>query len=85
MTDHDPIFKLIHDEVRKLKPEAPEITPQTDLTQELGLDSVQVLEMCMQLEDHLDLSIPINRLGGVRTAGQLAATLAALHAEAAAD
>ncbi len=82
MTDSDTIFKLIHDEVRKLKPDVAGITPETDLTQELGLDSVQVLEMCMQLEDRLDLSIPINRLGSVRTAGQLAATLATLQAEA---
>lgn len=66
---------LIEQEVKNLKPELDHLKETVDLTAELGLDSVQVLEMCMQLEDQLDISIPINRLGDVRTAGELADAL----------
>lgn len=71
MKSRQEIFQLVEEEIRTLKADAPKLAENTDLTSELGLDSVQVLEMCMQLEDHLDISIPINRLGEVKTAGEL--------------
>lgn len=81
MTSPDDIFQLIEQEIKAIKADAPALTRNTDITSELGLDSVQVLEMCMQLEDHLDISIPINRLGEIRTAGELADALVSLQQE----
>ena len=81
MNNRQQIFQLIEQEIKTLKPDAPALQEATDLTSELGLDSVQVLEMCMQLEDHLDISIPINRLGEVRTAGELTEALLQLQQE----
>lgn len=83
MKTRQEIFQLIEQEIQALKSDAPALQDSTDLTAELGLDSVQVLEMCMQLEDHLDISIPINRLGEVRTAGELSDVLVNLQAESA--
>ncbi|GAB4181202.1 MAG: acyl carrier protein [Wenzhouxiangellaceae bacterium] len=77
------LMQLIEQEIHNLKPDAPAITADTDLTAELGLDSVQVLEMITELEDHLDLSIPINRLGDVHTAGELSQLLVKLQQESA--
>lgn len=55
------------------------VTPATDLVVELSLDSLQVMEMLMDLEDALDLSIPVNILAEVRTAGELARAVSALR------
>ncbi len=69
------LLALIQRELQQIKPEIQTITADTDLVADLSLDSVQVLEMCTAIEDELDVSIPVNRLGDVRTAGQLIAVL----------
>lgn len=43
-------------------PENIEITPQSTLMKDLELDSVKVMELMMNLEDHFDISIPLNVL-----------------------
>lgn len=53
-----------------------EIKPDSDLVNDLGLESIRVLDLLMMLEDELDISIPINILLDVRTPEQL---LDALH------
>ena len=46
-----------------------------DLVNDLGLDSVKVMEILETLEDSFDISIPINILPGVRTVKELAAEI----------
>lgn len=43
-----------------------------DLIEELGLASLDVMELIEQLEDIYDISFPINELGDVRTIADLA-------------
>jgi acyl carrier protein len=43
-----------------------------DLIEELGLASLDVMELIEQLEDIFDISFPINELGDVRTIADLA-------------
>jgi len=57
------------------------VEPDTDLIDDLDFDSVQVLEICSELEDELDITIPVNRLADIRTAGQFADLLAELEAQ----
>ncbi len=66
------LLQMINVQLTAIKPKLGQLSANTDLVSDLGLDSVQVLEMCTDLEDELDISIPVNRLGEVRTAGQLA-------------
>lgn len=47
------------------------VTPGAQLS-DLGLDSVEVLEVVAQLEDHYDLSIPEEALGRISTVRELA-------------
>lgn len=47
----------------------------TDLVADIGLSSLQVMELIERLEDHFDLSIPLNILPDVTTVGDLAAKL----------
>jgi acyl carrier protein len=59
-----------------IKPMAPEngppVTSDLDLVNDLGLDSIKVMEILETLEDSFDISIPINILPGVRTVKDLA-------------
>ena len=48
------------------------ISPQTDLVNDLGLDSLKVMEILEILEDTFDISIPINILPGTGTVKDLA-------------
>ena len=45
---------------------------------ELGLTSLQVMTMIEQIEDHFDISIPLNILPDIRTVRDLAEQLAGL-------
>lgn len=47
----------------------------TDLIADVGLSSLQVMELIEKLEDHFDLSIPLNILPNITTIGDLAAAL----------
>ncbi|MCZ9095662.1 phosphopantetheine-binding protein [Escherichia albertii] len=52
-----------------------EIKPGSDLVNDLGLESIKVMDLLMMLEDRFDISIPINILLDVRPPVQLMETL----------
>lgn len=52
-----------------------DLTERTDISADLNVDSVAVLDLLMTLEDKYDISIPMNLLADVRTVGELAATI----------
>ena len=47
------------------------VTPQTKIAGDLGLDSVAVLDFIMDVEDHFNISIPLDRVAEVQTIGEL--------------
>ena len=49
-----------------------EIVPETDLIDQLAIDSVKLLNLIMEIEDEFDISVPINALADVRTVRDLA-------------
>ncbi|VTT28394.1 acyl carrier protein [Klebsiella pneumoniae] len=48
-----------------------EIKPESDLIDELGLESIKVMDLLMMLEERFDISIPINILLDIRTPAEL--------------
>ena len=48
-----------------------EITESLHIMNDLDLDSVMVMELMMELEDHFDISIPLNTLPDVNTVADL--------------
>lgn len=52
-----------------------EIKHDSDLVNDLGLESIKVMDLLMMLEDRFDISIPINILLDVKTPAQLMETL----------
>jgi len=55
----------------------PPLSGATDLIADLDLESVQVMEFVMQVEDHYDIAIDLESLSNVHTIGELAAVVAA--------
>jgi acyl carrier protein len=47
------------------------VTPQTKIVGDLGLDSVAVLDFIMDVEDHFNISIPLDRVAEVQTIAEL--------------
>lgn len=65
------IYAHLHELLVPYAPEGAKIEPQTRLVDDLGLDSVQVMEVLMELEDRLDAAIPMNSLPDVETMDEL--------------
>jgi len=52
----------------------------SDIGRDLGVDSLTLMNIVMELEDVFELSIPIDRLADVETVGDLAALINELRA-----
>ena len=49
-----------------------DLTDQTDLISDLALESVQIMEFMVDVEDHYDIAISLEALAEIRTLEQLA-------------
>jgi len=49
-----------------------QVTADTDIARDLAVDSLALMNIVMELEDRFDISIPLDRIAEVQTAGQLA-------------
>ncbi len=47
----------------------------TDISSELNIDSMAVMDFVMEVEDHFDIEIPLNVVAETRTIGDLAAVV----------
>ena len=59
-----------------------DLTPDTDITGDLEIDSVAVLDLIMEVEDEYGISFPMNLLSEIRTVGDL---VRAIHKQAGAQ
>lgn len=57
-----------------------EPTLSSELLRDLGFDSLEVLELVGELEDHFHISIPLDSLTHIRSVAQIAAEVRALAA-----
>ena len=48
-----------------------QVSAQTRIARDLGLDSVAVMDFVMDIEDHFDISIPLDRVAEVETVEDL--------------
>jgi acyl carrier protein len=72
------IRTIIFDTLRAELPKAGEISDQTHIIDDLGLDSVAVMDFVMEIEDRLDVSIPLDKIAEIATLGDLVATVSSL-------
>ena len=47
------------------------LTREIDISSDLEIDSVAVLDFIMEVEDEYDISFPMNRISEIRTIGEL--------------
>lgn len=50
-----------------------QITANTNIEEDLGADSLDVVDLLMSLEDEFDVEIPDEEIDNIRTVGQLVA------------
>ena len=62
--------------------EGEELAENTQLVDDLGLDSLKIMELMLEIEDHFDVSIPLNVLPDIRTIKDLARQLESIAAAA---
>jgi len=70
--DHNSILQKLCKQLEHFVNSEVEITPDTDLINELAIDSVKLLSLVMEIEDEFDISVPINVLTDVNTVHDLA-------------
>jgi acyl carrier protein len=69
----DTLFDDICGLVRKFAPPEAELTPNTELSADLNIDSVAAMDLIMEIEDRFAIDIPVNQLSDLRNLEDLVA------------
>ena len=67
MTGYDNVLQELRQMLRSYVPQELEIDEDTDLVADLDLDSLKVMKILETVEDHFDISIPLNIMPDVRS------------------
>lgn len=71
MSTNPEILSQIFDILKPFTKEGQRLREETKLVAELGLDSLQVMQVLLKIEDHFDISIPLNNLPTIQTVQEL--------------
>jgi acyl carrier protein len=75
------LFNEIIEILTPFVPEGQQLTEETDMIADLGLDSLKVMKIVETVEDSFDISIPLNILPEVRTVGDFVAQIQKIAGE----
>jgi len=78
----DPLYVEILQQLRPHAGTDANISPQTSITRDLGMDSLAIMDFIFDLEDAIDISIPMERIAEVQTISDLVAAVHKLQQEA---
>jgi acyl carrier protein len=67
MQDYDTLLKQICELMDPLIEDGALLREETDFVADLGFDSLKVMKLLEKVEDHYDVSIPLNVLPDIRT------------------
>ena len=67
----DQIFEELRSLLQPFNTEGVELKKETDISADLNIDSVSVLDFIMEVEDSFDIDIPLNLLAETRTMREL--------------
>ncbi|HLZ65747.1 MAG TPA: phosphopantetheine-binding protein [Aliidongia sp.] len=76
------IRQMIFDTLRSSVQKLVELSDQTNIVNDLGLDSVAVMDFVMEIEDRFDISVPLDKIAEIETLGDLVFTVRDLKANA---
>ena len=75
------LFNEIIEILTPFVPQGQQLTEETDMIADLGLDSLKVMKIVETVEDSFDISIPLNILPEVRTVGDFTAQIQKIAGE----
>ncbi len=75
METYEHILKQLYKLLKPFVKDGQELSEETDLVADLGLDSLRVMTLVVEVEDSFDISIPLNILPNVRTIKDFATQL----------
>lgn len=75
MTDYLDYLKFMYSVLEARSKAGMALSEDTELVGDIGLSSLEVMEFVEKIEDHFDISIPLNILPDVNTLGDLARKL----------
>ena len=67
LDDYEEILSKLFEILKSFAPEGQRLEEDTDLVNDLNLDSLRVMKLLLAVEDSFDISIPLNILPQVRT------------------
>lgn len=63
------ISAFICSQIQRLVPSAKSLSVKTDITTDIAIDSLAIMDLVFTLEEEFDISIPLNALTEIRTIG----------------
>lgn len=72
MTDYQEYLDFLYSALATQNKKQLVLSEDTTLVADMGLSSLEVMEFIEKIEDHFDISIPLNILPDVNTIGDLA-------------
>ncbi|HLS87715.1 MAG TPA: acyl carrier protein [Burkholderiales bacterium] len=76
MKDRASVERVVREALQAVRPEGGPLEADA----ELGLDSTQAMELIMEIEERLDISIPVETFADARTFGELCSGIERLGA-----
>ena len=67
MQEYQNTLQSLNEILKPFTPPGYEVSEDTDLVSDLGLDSLKVMKILESAEDEFDISIPLNVLPDIRT------------------
>ncbi|MDR4307746.1 acyl carrier protein [Chelatococcus sambhunathii] len=80
--DQTALLNEVSDVLESVLNKKVELKPEMNIVNDLGLDSIAVMNFTMALEDKFDISIPLNDMASVVTVQDLLDTLQTLRSAA---
>ncbi len=68
---HEQIFDKVCELLKPYNPQNRPINKSSGIMSDLEVDSVAVFDLVMGLEDHYDISIPMEMVSDIKTVGEL--------------
>lgn len=79
MTEYRETLDFLYSALKPLNRKHVALEEDTRLVADIGLSSLEVMEFIEKIEDHFDISIPLNILPDVNTIGDLASKVQELN------
>jgi acyl carrier protein len=64
--DDDQLFREVSVLLERYRPADVQLTPATELSSDLNIDSVAAMDLIMEIEDRFGIDIPINLVSDLR-------------------